>query len=129
MPSCSVPSLGSAPEWLRIGEKQSVDIVHTLAIGLCRNGAELARIAYVFGTSLCFQGWECSSSPTSGTVFYLVSGFLASECAFCSLVGHFGGLFHWWPVVWPVASLPSWIDGLLFVTSSWAFLARRNMTW
>jgi hypothetical protein len=38
-------------------------------------------------------------------------------------LGRIGDVFYWWPVLWPVASLHSWIDGLLFVTSSWTFMA------
>jgi hypothetical protein len=33
------------------------------------------------------------------------------------------GPFHWWAVLWPVASLCSWTDGFSFVTYSWMFLA------
>ncbi len=54
--------------------------VHILAVGLGRTGAELARIGYVFGSSLCFQGPECGSSPTSGTAFPLVRGVFALTC-------------------------------------------------
>jgi len=43
--------------------------VHTLAVELGRTAAGRARTRHVFGSSLCFQGPECGSSPTSGTVF------------------------------------------------------------
>jgi hypothetical protein len=48
-------------------QQGGVHNVHTLAVGLGRTSAGLARTAYVFGTALCFRGLECSSSPTSGT--------------------------------------------------------------
>jgi hypothetical protein len=59
---------------LKIGQKESVDNVHTLAFGLGRTSAGLARTRHVFGTSQRLQGLECSSSPTSGTVFPQVRG-------------------------------------------------------
>ena len=64
-------------------------------------------LPHVSGTSLCFQGWECSSSPTSGTVFSLFRGFLASDCAHFVHLFLSGAFFYWWPVLWPVASFPS----------------------
>jgi hypothetical protein len=67
----------NALEWRNVG----VDNVHTFRFGSGRTGAGLGRIAYVFGSSQCLQGLECGSSPTSGTVFSLFSGFLALECA------------------------------------------------
>jgi hypothetical protein len=45
-----------------------------------RTSAGLARIAYVFLISQYLQGWECSSSPTSGAMFPQVGGFVASKC-------------------------------------------------
>jgi hypothetical protein len=65
-----------AVEWA----KRSVDSVHTFAFGLARSAAELGRIPRVFGTSQCLQRCECSSSPTSGTVFSQVSAFYSFEC-------------------------------------------------
>lgn len=58
-------------------KRKGVDIVHTLAIGLGRNGAELARIPRVFASFQCLQGLEASSSPTSGTAYPLVRGVFA----------------------------------------------------
>ena len=50
--------------------------VHTRGFGLGRIGVGSGRIAHVSGTSQCLQGLECSSSPTSGTVFSQVRSFL-----------------------------------------------------
>jgi hypothetical protein len=73
--------------------------VHTFAVGLGRIGDGLGRIGYVSGEAQCLQGLECSSSPTSGTVFPEVSGVLPSDCAqifsYCLL----RGLFCWWPLL------------------------------
>jgi hypothetical protein len=59
------------------GQKEGVDSVHTLGFGLGRTGAELGRNADVFGKVAEIQGLECSSSPTSGTVFPQVRSFLS----------------------------------------------------
>ena len=59
-----------------MGRIQGVDGVHTLGLGLGRTGAGLGRIAEVFGGVADIQGLEPGSSPTSGTVFLQVRGFL-----------------------------------------------------
>jgi hypothetical protein len=66
----------------RSGTTNSVGVhnVHTLGFGLGRTGTGLAWIGDVFGSSQCFQGLECSSSPTSGTAFPLVRGGFALMC-------------------------------------------------
>ena len=46
-----------------------VDNVHTFRLVLGQTPFGLAGIPHVFESSLCLQGLECSSSPTSGTVF------------------------------------------------------------
>ena len=46
-----------------------MDIVHTLGFGLGCRSVGLLRIPHVLAGSPCLQGLECSSSPTSGTVF------------------------------------------------------------
>jgi hypothetical protein len=58
----------------RSGQKGSVDSVNTLGFGSGCTTVGLARIAYLFRSSLCFRGLECGSSPTSGTVFPQVRG-------------------------------------------------------
>ncbi len=57
-----------------LSEKWGVHNVHTLAVGLGRTGAGLARTRHVSGTSQCFRGPECGSSPTSGTMLSQVRG-------------------------------------------------------
>jgi hypothetical protein len=54
--------------------------VHTFGFGLGRTCVGSGRFTHVFGTSQCFQGLEYGSSPTSGTVFSQVSGFLSLCC-------------------------------------------------
>ena len=54
--------------------------MHTPGLGVARKAAGLLRIPHVFAGSQCFQGWECSSSPTSGTTYRLVRGDLALTC-------------------------------------------------
>ncbi len=61
-------------------KKRGVDSVNTISVGLGRTGAGLARTRHVFGSSQCFQGSECGSSPTSGTAFPLVRGVFALTC-------------------------------------------------
>ena len=58
------------------GKKEGVHNVHTLGFGSGRTGAGLARIPYVSAGVQCLQGLEPGSSPTSGTVFPQVRGFL-----------------------------------------------------
>jgi hypothetical protein len=58
------------------GRMWSVDIVHTLGLGLGRIGVGSGRIPHDSLTSQCLQGWECSSSPTSGTQDPSSEGFL-----------------------------------------------------
>jgi hypothetical protein len=107
-----------------IDQKRGVDTVNTLGAGLGRTSAGLARIANVFGSSQRLQGRERGSSPTSGTCFPLSGACEPLTVHKLCWMGPFGGLFHWWLVVWPGASSPAGSDGLSFVTSSWAFMAR-----
>jgi hypothetical protein len=58
---------GSCSKLFRICQKGGVAIVPIFGFEFGRTSAGLARIAYVFWTSQCFQGPECSSSPTLGT--------------------------------------------------------------
>jgi hypothetical protein len=64
-----------------------VDNVHTSGLGLGRTWGGLAQIPHVSGTSQCFQGRECSSSPTSGTARPLVRGVFALMCGHCPVAG------------------------------------------
>lgn len=48
--------------------------VHTSGIGSVRISAGSGRIPHVSGGVQCLRGRECSSSPTSGTVFPQVKG-------------------------------------------------------
>src|SRR5439155_3795032 len=78
------------------------------AVGLGRTSAGLARIAYVFGSSQCFRGLECGSSPTSGTCFRRSEGLWPSDCAQVFFYGLLRGL------LWSSASL-CWSGELLAV--------------
>ena len=66
---------------LKTGTKEGVHSVHTLCFGFGCTGVGLVRIGDVFGGGADLQGEEPCSSPTSGTVFSQVRGFLAFECA------------------------------------------------
>jgi hypothetical protein len=67
-----------------VGRFGGVDSVHTLGHGLGRTGVGLARIPYVWAGDQCLQGLEPGSSPTSGTVFPQVRGFLVLfSCGQC----------------------------------------------
>jgi hypothetical protein len=70
-------AVGGRPLVGRIG---GVDSVHTLGLGLGRTGAGLGRFPFVWAGGQCLQGSESGSSPTSGTVFSQVGGFLSSCC-------------------------------------------------
>ena len=59
-----------------MGKKEGVHNVHTLGFGMGRTGHGLGRIAEVCGGVAEIQGLEPGSSPTSGTVFPLLRGFL-----------------------------------------------------
>ena len=59
-----------------MGRIGGVDSVHTLGHGLGRTGAGLGRIPYVSAGVQCLEGLEPGSSPTSGTAFPQVRGFL-----------------------------------------------------
>ena len=75
---CRTLSIHGAAVWGRplVGRIGGVDSVHTLGHGLGRTGAGLGRIAEVCGGVAEMQGLEPGSSPTSGTVFPQVRGFL-----------------------------------------------------
>ncbi|MDR7084352.1 hypothetical protein J2X01_003660 [Arthrobacter ginsengisoli] len=66
--------------WTRedYGQKEGVHNVHTLGFGSGRISAGLGRIAEIFGGVAEIQGVEPGSSPTSGTVFSLFSGFFGA---------------------------------------------------
>jgi hypothetical protein len=106
---------------------RGVDNVNRLGLGLGRTSAGLARMRYVFGSSQCLQGLECGSSPTSGTVFPQVRGFLASDPV-DSVHTLFAGAYDgWrsrrvyrWPFLWPV--LPSFSVGEF--SACYSFIAR-----
>ena len=67
-----------------VGRKEGVHNVHTLGFGLGRTGGGLGRIADVFGGVADLQVLEPGSSPTSGTVFPQVRGFLVLfSCGQC----------------------------------------------
>jgi hypothetical protein len=69
----------------KVGKSEGVHIVHTMGFGSGRTGAGLGRIAEVCGGVAEVQGLEPGSSPTSGTVFPQVSGFLGfCSCAHCA---------------------------------------------
>jgi hypothetical protein len=57
-------------------DKEDVDTVNTFGFGLRRRWLGPGWFADVLMSSQCYQGLECSSSPTSGTVFPQVSGVL-----------------------------------------------------
>jgi hypothetical protein len=57
-----------------------VYIVHILGCGSGCMWVGSGRIRYVSGSSQCSPGLECSSSPTSGTVFPQSSAYLAADC-------------------------------------------------
>lgn len=69
-----IPSLRDAVAVLNplAGAKSGVYIVHTLGFGLEGIGLGWRGIPHVSAGSPCFQGLECSSSPTSGTAYPLV---------------------------------------------------------
>lgn len=50
-----------------------------------------------YGGAAVFQGLAPGSSPTSGTVFYLVSGLLAADCVQNLTCGPLRRVFCWWP--------------------------------
>jgi len=53
--------------WVALGWlKWGVDNVHTVRLGPRRTALEPGRFPHVSAASSCFQGLECSSSPTSG---------------------------------------------------------------
>jgi hypothetical protein len=75
-----VPSVGlshSCERYIELVKKEGVRNVHALGLGLGRIGAGLGRIGEVSGGVAGLQGLESGSSPTSGTVFPQVRGFLA----------------------------------------------------
>ena len=71
---------GRSLESLKRQIRGRVDNVNTFGFGLGRRSAGLGRIRYVFWSSLCLQGLECGSSPTSGTVDPLVRGVFPLPC-------------------------------------------------
>ncbi|MGF6832432.1 hypothetical protein QF015_000581 [Paenarthrobacter sp. TE4293] len=91
LPLPQAPRRTALPEWgsvvgvvgLRRRRIRGVNNVNTLSLGLGRTSVGLSRIAYVFWSSQCSQGLECSSSPTSGTAYPLVrGGFCFNVCTF-----------------------------------------------
>ncbi len=96
------------------GEKVGVHNVHTRGFGFGCTGIGLGRIREVFGGVAYFQGMAPGSSPTSGTCFPCSGAFKPLSVHKLCCEGPLRGLFHWWLVVWPVASFLSWIGGLLF---------------
>jgi hypothetical protein len=62
------------------GGNRGVNIVHTLGLGPGNTVLGLLRTPHVSAGSQCLQGIECSSSPTSGTVFPQVKGHLTVCC-------------------------------------------------
>ena len=81
--SCRTPGWG-ARQSLCVTQnlsERSVDNVHSFGFGSERTSIGSGRIPYVSEGTQCSQGLECSSSPTSGTVFPLVrGGFCLSVC-------------------------------------------------
>jgi hypothetical protein len=79
-----VSRLSSLVGGAEVGKKEGVHNVHTLGCGSGRTGAGLGRIPEVFGGVADLQGLEPGSSPTSGTVFLQVRGFLVLfSCGQC----------------------------------------------
>ena len=75
---------GSPAGGAEVGTKEGVHNVHTLGFGSGRTGAGLGRSADVSGGVAEIQGPEPGSSPTSGTVFPQVRGFLVLfSCGQC----------------------------------------------
>jgi hypothetical protein len=58
--------------------KLGVYIVHTSGAGLVHTGVGSGRNPHVSAGSLCLRRRECSSSPTSGTVFPQAEAFCLS---------------------------------------------------
>ena len=100
--------------------------VHTLGFGFGCTGIGLVRIGDVFGGGADFQGLAPGSSPTSGTVFSLFKGVLASECAhFVHLWAPSGAFFiagRWFGRLSPFLVLV--LECLVFGTCSWSPSAR-----
>jgi hypothetical protein len=67
---------GQLSQLVGMVSERAVYNVPTFCFGLGRTSVGLARIRDVFWSSQCWQGWECGSSPTSGTVFPQVRGLL-----------------------------------------------------
>jgi hypothetical protein len=61
-------------------EVGGVDSVNTFGFRPGNTWVGSGRIPHVFARSQCFQGLECSSSPTSGTAYPLVRGVFALTC-------------------------------------------------
>jgi hypothetical protein len=70
-----------------------------------------------------FMGRRPVRVPPRARVFPVQGPFSLRVCTFCSLVGPCGGLFYWWPVVWPGASSVPCSVVLVLLTCSWAQLA------
>lgn len=111
------PNAFRAIRGAEVGKKEGVHNVHTLGFGSCRTPAGLCRIAYVSAGVQCLQGLEPGSSPTSGTVFSLVRGLGASDCANLLYGPLRGPIFCWWRLVWRLLLL-TW-TAVLLLTRSW----------
>ena len=99
-------------------QKGSVYKVHTSCFGSGRMWVGPARIPHVSGGVQCLQGRECSSSPTSGTVFSLFRGLWASECVQISFMGPYGGPFLLLAVALWRLLLLAW-TAVLLLAPSW----------
>jgi hypothetical protein len=75
---------GSDGFGLRMRKKEGVHNVHTRGFGFGCTGVRPGRMGDVFGGVADYQGER---------------------------LGPLGGLFHWWPVLWPSASCLPWIGG------------------
>lgn len=71
--------------------------MHAVGLGLGCTGIGLGRIVDVFGGVAGFRGLAPGPSPTSGTVFYLVSGLFAADCVQNLTRGPLRRVFCWWP--------------------------------
>ena len=94
---------------------EGVDTVYTLAVGLGRTTAGLGRTGDVFGGVASIQRLEPGSSPTSGTCFPCSGACEPLSVHKLFTYRRLGGLFCWWPLLWPGGSFPMWSTLRAFV--------------
>ena len=96
---------GGGTSLAKMATKEGVHNVHTLGLGFGCTGIGQGRIGDVFGSGGSSRVGARFESHL-GHVFSLFRGLLASECGqTVHLWTPSVALFHWWPVLWPGASL------------------------